>query len=99
MNKRTTPKRKELLQKAIDVTCKSRQAEYGTPKENLENTAALWNAYLTTKFDLHPDDFLTAEDVAWFNTLQKISRTAHGKAGDDTYLDAAAYAAIAGEVR
>ena len=90
--------RKELLEKAIEVTCNSRQAEYGTPDNNLSNTARLWNAYLTAKY-LHTPIVITAEDVAWLNVLQKVSRATSGQAGDDTYLDAAAYAAIAGEVR
>ena len=92
--------RKELLEKAIEVTCNSRQAEYGTPAENLDNTAQLWNAYFAAKQGVELDPTLfSAEDVAWLNTLQKISRATTGQAGDDTYLDAAAYAAIAGEVR
>ncbi len=90
--------RKELLEKAIDVTCNSRQAEYGTPRENLTNTADLWNAYFEAKYVGYVEK-ITAEDVAWLNTLQKISRATSGQAGDDTYLDAAAYSAIAGEVR
>lgn len=92
--------RKELLEKAIGVTCGPRDEEYGSPKYNLANTAALWNAYLQAKFP-YPGDKVVfdAEDVAWLNTLQKISRATSGQAGDDTYLDAAGYAAIAGEVR
>ena len=90
--------RKELLKAGIAATCGSRDKEYGPPEVNLQNTANLWNAYLLAKF--HDQEFdVTAEDVALMNVLQKVSRAASGPAGDDTYVDAAAYAAIAGEVR
>ena len=91
--------RKELLKAGIAATCGSRDKEYGPPEVNLQNTANLWNAYMACKHDITDGVLFTAEDVAWLNTLQKISRAASGPAGDDTYIDAAVYSAIAGEVR
>jgi len=82
--------RKQILENAIKHTCGDRDAEYGSPADNLTITAKLWSAYL--RIDL------SAEDVAWLNVLQKMSRTFHGNAKPDTYEDAAAYAAIAGEL-
>ena len=95
--------RKELLEAGIKATCGERDEEYGDPKVNLENTARLWNAYLGAKYP-ELEKLLTAEDVSWLNVLQKVSRAAShpgtmSSVGDDTYIDAAVYSAIAGEVR
>jgi hypothetical protein len=53
--------------------------------------ASLWSAYLETK--------ITAHDVALMMTLLKLARTKAGKTSDDTYIDMAAYSAIAGELK
>jgi len=94
--------RTEILKHAAKIAGEDRQQEYGDPWMNLTNTATLWEAYIMAKFDgriIDPLQFkLTAEDVAWLNVLQKMSRTFVGKPKMDTYVDAAAYAAIAGEV-
>lgn len=94
--------RLDLLKQAAEATGSSRNLEYGEPWNNLTATAALWQAYLEGKYGgkiVDPLQFtLSAEDVAWLNVLQKISRTFHGKTKLDTYIDAAAYSAIAGEV-
>lgn len=88
--------RKEILQAAIKHTCGDRDKEYGSPITNLSNVAALWSAYLDGKYGNQKFN-ISAEDVAWLNTLQKIARTFSGKVKQDTYEDAAAYSAIAGE--
>ena len=101
-------KRKEILEAAIAHTCGERNVEYGSPVRNLGDCAELWTAYLAGKTSgcsigatggapIGGQYELTAEDVAWLNVLQKIARTFNGKASADTYEDAAAYAAIAGE--
>jgi len=97
-------RRKEILENAIEHTCGDRDVEYGLPKENLESISILWTAYLVSKYrglvigqtPIGQFD-ITAEDVAWLNVLQKISRTFSGNVKADTYEDAAAYSAIAGE--
>lgn len=93
--------RKTILETAVTLTCSDRNAEYGEPYDNLSNIATLWNAYLFAKFgELVCDPLqveLKAEDVAHLNSLQKIARTMTGRPKMDTYVDAAAYAAIAGE--
>jgi hypothetical protein len=97
------PMRKELLETAIKLTCGDRQEQYGDPLDNLLNTATLFQAYLEAKMGSRslgygPNQYaLSAEDVAWLNVLQKIARTMTGVPKPDTYIDAAAYAAIAGE--
>jgi len=100
-----TPLRQEMLQNAIKLTVGDRDNEYGPPYENLSSCAMLFTAYLEAKYgakmpcsEPNASSFmLTAEDVAWLNVLQKIARTCHGNVKSDTYTDAAAYAAIAGE--
>lgn len=99
----------EILAEASRLTGSDRNKEYGEPKDNLDATALLWSAYLKAKYGGKlpgtnvPEDSLsmfelTAEDVAWLNVLQKISRQFFGANKPDTFIDAAAYAAIAGEV-
>lgn len=89
------PIRVQLLKTAESLTAGDRDQEYGPPWRNLTDVAQLWEAYLSAK--LGKDVTISAEDVAWMNVLQKIGRTFHGEPKLDTYTDAAAYAAIAGE--
>lgn len=99
------PTRVEYLETGIKLTSGDRDKEYGTPYINLDNCADLWSAYLRGRymgripgFEQTVGEFrLTAEDVAWLNVLQKIARTFSDKVRPDTYIDAATYAAIAGE--
>ena len=96
-----TPLRVAYLEQEIKLTSGDRDKEYGAPYDNLTDCAELWQAYLIGKFRGSTVDplqmQLTAEDVAWLNVLQKIARTFHGNPKPDTYIDAATYAAIAGE--
>lgn len=90
------PVRVAMLHKAAELTDGDRDTEYGPPAKNLGECAALWRSYIEGKYGvLAPID---SEDVAWMNVLQKIARTYTGSAKPDTYIDAAAYSAIAGEV-
>ena len=58
---------------------------------NHNNISRLWSAYLDTKIEAH--------DVAVMMVLLKIARTKLGKISKDTYIDMAAYGAIAGEIK
>lgn len=94
--------RKDLLKSAKELTCGDRNAAYGPPYENLSDCAMLFTAYLCAKYGgviLDPKQFaLTAEDIAHFNVLQKMARSWRGdEPRPDTYIDMAAYSAIAGE--
>ena len=51
----------------------------------------MWAAYL--------DKEITAHDAAVMMNLLKIARTKFGQPTSDTYVDAAAYMAIAGECK
>lgn len=90
------PVRVAMLQRAAELTNGDRDAEYGPPAKNLSECAALWRAYIEGKYGVTTP--ITAEDVAWMNVLQKVARSYSGSAKPDTYIDAAAYSAIAGEV-
>lgn len=96
-----SPRRVQMLETAIKLTAGDRDMEYGKPYNNLTDCAVLFSAYLVGRFRGETVDELTikltAEDVAWLNVLQKMARTFAGNVKPDTYIDAAAYSAIAGE--
>ena len=81
----------ELLSIADNLVAGDRAEEYGDKKVMHGNIARLWSAYLETE--------ITAHDVALMMTLLKLARTKAGKTSDDTYIDMAAYSAIAGELK
>ncbi|TXH44231.1 MAG: hypothetical protein E6Q97_33115 [Desulfurellales bacterium] len=94
--------RDEILKRAAELTMGDRNRAYGSPWENLTNCAGLWQAYFEGKYGgkiVDPMQFtISAEDVAMLNLVQKIARTFNVKVSMDTYIDMAAYSAIAGEV-
>ena len=80
---------KEYLEKTIRVVKGQRERDYGNKKQNHENIAKLWSAYL--------DKEITPHDVAICMGLVKVARLKHARK-KDSYVDLAAYAAIAGEI-
>ncbi len=88
------PKRIQILKRAAEVTGGERQDSYGPVKDNLTNIAEFWQTYLTQRNGTPVT--VEAEDVAWMMTLLKAARSMAGY-HEDNYVDAAAYAAIAGE--
>ena len=82
---------KELLMKAHTLVGGDREKDYGDKVKNHNNIAKLWSAYL--------DVPIMAHDVAIMMTLLKIARTKLGEVSEDTYIDMAAYGAIAGEIK
>ena len=80
---------KELLQEAKELVSKQRQIDYGDKLINHKNIAALWSVFLRTN--------ITAHDAAVCMALVKIARLMH-QHKKDSYVDLAAYAAIAGEI-
>ena len=81
----------KFLKEAISLSGIDRQKDYGDKVDNHNNIARLWSAYLNTKVEAH--------DVAILMTLLKIARTKLGAVSKDTYIDMAAYSAIAGEIK
>ena len=80
---------KTLLEEAKKLIGGDRQKEYGDKLKNHQNIADLWSVFLEKK--------ITPHDVAICMALVKVARlmNQHKK---DSYLDMAAYAAIAGEI-
>ena len=79
----------ELLEEARKLVKNDRQKDYGDKLKNHQNIAKLWSAYLDVEISAH--------DVAICMGLVKIARLKHAHK-KDSYLDLAAYAAIAGEI-
>lgn len=83
-----------VLQTAIDATNHQRNSAYGDPTINLQCAGELKAIY--AKYA--GDKYCEGHDEAIELLLTKIGRIACGAPGhDDTYVDAAAYAAIAAE--
>ena len=84
-------KTKEFLEKANTLIAGDREKDYGDKVHNHNNIAKLWSTY--------KDIEITAHDVAVMMVLLKIARTKLGEVSEDTYIDMAAYGAIAGEIK
>ena len=84
-------KTKEFLEKASELVAGNRENDYGDKVHNHKNIARLWSSYLDTEIKAH--------DVAIMMTLLKVARTKLGDVSEDTYIDMAAYSAIAGEIK
>ena len=84
-------KTEEALQTAKELISGPRAKTYGDKVVNHANIGKLWSAYL--------DKEITAHDAAVMLALLKVARTKFGNPTEDTYIDAAAYMAIAGECK
>jgi hypothetical protein len=91
-----TSVRENILTEATTLTVGDRNASYGAPHGNLTYMAKLVQAYLFGKHNVELN--LDSEDMAWIMLMAKVSRT-NASFKHDNYVDAAAYAAIAGECR
>ena len=80
-----------ILSEATRLVGTDRQQDYGDKVDNHNNIARLWSAYL--------DIDIKAHDVAIMMALLKMARTKLGAVSKDTYIDMAAYSAIAGEIK
>ncbi len=88
--------RENILEEAARLTGGDRNVSYGPPHENLSFMADMVSAFIYGKYAIAMP--LTSEDMAWLMVMAKISRTPTTNKADN-YVDAAAYAAIAGECR
>lgn len=77
------------MQQAADLLGNDRQADYGDALDTHNRIAAMWTVVLDTP--------VTADQVALCMTAVKIIRAAKKPGHADSYVDAAAYAALAGE--
>ena len=79
----------EILKEANKLIGGNRNDDYGDKLTNHQHIAALWSIFLRKT--------ITPHDVAMCMALVKVARLMHAHK-KDSYLDLAAYAAIAGEI-
>jgi len=82
-------KRSDVLAAADKLINGDRQANYGPPQENFARIAAGWSVILKTD--------VTPEQVALCMAWLKLARLVNGP-HDDSYIDGAAYMALAAEL-
>lgn len=82
--------RGEILDEAKRLTHTDRQKNYGSPYVNHKRIADLWSVYLETE--------ITPSQVALCLCLVKIARLIETPNHEDSFIDLAAYASIAGEI-
>lgn len=90
------PPRVSVLVEAESLVNGARNSDYGHPLDNHTTTAELFTAYLKRKYGPVIDltimyGGLDADDICWFNILQKCSRDANAPKRDNL-VDAAGYA-------
>jgi hypothetical protein len=83
--------RQDILIQAIQLTMGERNSQNGDPKENHTRIAKIWSVIL--------DKEITPAQVALCMAGLKLARLAYNPDVDDSYIDLAAYAAIAGEIK
>ncbi len=86
--------RNEILNKAKAVTA-DRESSYGTPKENFERIAIIWNAILGPETLQEP---LNGGDVAMMMVGLKLARLTQTPDHEDSQIDICGYAALMSEV-
>lgn len=89
------PKRVEILQTAQTLITGQRQQDYGPPTENFQRIAELWNVRLRPY--LKEGKEIDGQIVAELMILLKVARAVNSPT-EDTYIDIAGYAGIAGEL-
>lgn len=82
--------REELLKKAAETVCGSREQAHGNPHGTFERIAKAWSAYLEVE--------LTAADVAVMMILFKTARLKGNPKHEDSWVDIAGYAACGSEI-
>ena len=89
--------KENILQQAKELVSNDREGTHGDARQNHEQISEFWNIFLDNK--LKPMAAITCDDVAVMMALLKISRSTQGKFNVDDYIDAAAYMAIAGDLK
>lgn len=85
-----------ILRDAAVIVEGARNATHGDKERSFSVIADLWNAYLDGRRE--EGGIITGFDVAQMMVLLKIARSIQGEPVRDHFLDAAGYAAIAGEL-
>lgn len=86
----------KICNEAAKLISGDREESHGSVRQNHENIAKLWNAYLVIRQE--PAAELTAVDILHMMVLLKMARTQLGKYNPDDWLDGVGYLALAGEV-
>ena len=90
--------RADILHAAEKCVCGQRETDYGTPEDNFETIAGLWETYLSRAcVDEAGGVYIDANDVAMMMALLKIARIAAGGGKADSWIDLAGYAACGAE--
>lgn len=90
--------RADILHAAEKCVCGQREQDYGTPEDNFETIAELWETYLRRAcVDEAGGVYIDANDVAIMMVLLKIARIAAGGGKADSWIDLAGYAACGAE--
>lgn len=90
--------RADILHAAEKCVCGQRETDYGTPEDNFETIAVLWETYLRRAcVDEAGGVYIDANDVAMMMALLKIARIAAGGGKADSWIDLAGYAACGAE--
>ena len=82
--------RKDILDEASRLTHGDRDKNYGTPLVNHQRIAAIWSVILGLE--------ITPSQVALCMAGVKIARLVESPEHTDSFIDGAAYFAIAGEL-
>jgi len=82
--------RTDILKEASRIISTDRANDYGPADESFKRIARLWTAYL--------DVAVSPMDAANMFVLSKVQRTLMSPSKDDTWIDIAGYAALAGEM-
>lgn len=90
--------RRTLLERAAQLTEGERNVEYGDPVQGMNHIAELWCAYMAMR-PAGATAPLDGYDVAMMLGLMKVARAARRPKGQDSLVDLAGYAGIAGEIR
>jgi len=88
----STPEYIKILHTSGDLLLGDRLVDHGPPLENHQRIADYWNIKLASKLN---GNRITASDVAIMMLLLKVARTEHSPV-EDTFVDMASYAALAG---
>ena len=81
---------------AAEATVKNREGAYGSPQENFERIAAIWNVILAGK--LGKEHEISAADVGMMMMGLKLARLIETPDHRDSAIDAAGYAALLAEI-
>lgn len=91
-----TTKAGDMLREAADAVDGDRNSTHGDKERSFHAIAQDWTAYLATRKD--PAGPIRPRDVAHMMNRLKQQRAEWGTAVRDHFVDAAGYAAIAGEL-